>query len=85
MHEEISCWKRWSLENTHSLLQKKFPDSAIFIIQPTIFLKGQFSCYHNFVNSSIVGKTDQINNRLVTTDFGVLASGWVEPGSKTKH
>ena len=54
-YEEISRWSPWCLENTCSLLQKKFPNSAIWIIRPTRMLRSLFSCFHNFVQSSLVG------------------------------
>ena len=54
-YEEISQWKPWCLENTLSILQHKFPDSAIWIIRPARMLRYLFSCFHNFVQSSIVG------------------------------
>ena len=53
--EEISQWKAWCLENTLSLLQHKFPGSAIWIVRPSRMLRYLFSCFHNFVQSSIVG------------------------------
>ena len=52
---EISQWKKWCLENTCTLLQKKFPNSAVWIVRPTRMLRNLFSCYHNFVQSSLVG------------------------------
>lgn len=54
-YEEISRWSPWCLENTCSLLQKKFPNSAIWIIRPSRMLRLLFSCFHNFVQSSLVG------------------------------
>ena len=54
-YEEISRWSPWCLENTCSLLQKKFPNSAIWIVRPSRMLRNLFSCFHNFVQSSLVG------------------------------
>ena len=54
-YEEISQWKPWCLENTLALLQRKFPDSAIWIVRPSRMLRSLFGCFHNFVQSSIVG------------------------------
>lgn len=54
-YEEISQWKPWCLENTLSLLQHRFPGSAIWIVRPCRMLRYLFSCFHNFVQSSIVG------------------------------
>lgn len=54
-YEEISRWKDWSLEDTCSLLRKRFPASAIWIVRPCNMLRYLFSCFHNFVKSSITG------------------------------
>ena len=54
-YEEIYQWRAWCLENTLSLLQHKFPGSAIWIVRPCRMLRSLFSCFHNFVQSSIVG------------------------------
>ena len=54
-YEEISRWSPWCLENTCSLLQTKFPNSAIWIVRPSRMLRSLFSCFHNFVQSSLVG------------------------------
>lgn len=54
-YEEISRWKRFCLENTCQWLQKKFPNSAIWIVRPSRMLRNLFSSFHNFVQSSITG------------------------------
>ena len=54
-HDEVSRWKHWCLENTCVRLQNKFPNSAIWIIRPCRMLHNMFSCFHQFVNSSIIG------------------------------
>ena len=54
-YEEISQWKPWCLENTLALLERKFPDSAIWMVRPSRMLRSLFGCFHNFVQSSIVG------------------------------
>ena len=54
-YEEISRWSPWCLENTCSLLQIKFPNSAIWIVRPSKMLRSLFSCFHHFVQSSLVG------------------------------
>ena len=52
---DIGRWSAWCLENTCSLLQRKFPGSAVWIVRPSRMLRHVFSCYHNFVTSSITG------------------------------
>lgn len=54
-YEEISRWKRWSLEDTCELLQEKFPGSAIWIVRPSRTLRYLFSCFQHFVDSSLTG------------------------------
>ena len=56
MYRDISQWSPWSLEMTRDILREKFPGAAIWIIRPHTLLRHLFSCFHNFVNSSIVGK-----------------------------
>ena len=52
---EVSRWSEWCLENTCSLLQQKFPTSAVWLVRPCRMLRKLFSCFHNFVQSSITG------------------------------
>ena len=54
-YEEISRWKKWSLENTCDLLKGKFPGSAIWIVRPSRTLRYLFSCFQHFVDSSLTG------------------------------
>ena len=54
-YEEISRWSPWCLENTCTLLQAKFPNSAVWVVRPSRMLRSLFSCFHNFVQSSLVG------------------------------
>lgn len=55
VQEETAPWKQWCLEHTCTLLQRKFPNSAIWIVRPSRMLRCLFSCYHNFVQSSLIG------------------------------
>ena len=54
-YEEISRWKNFCLENTCSWLGKKFPNAAVWIVRPSKMLRLLFSCFHNFVSSTITG------------------------------
>lgn len=54
--EDISRWKEWSLEDTHAILKKKFPNSVILLVRPCNTLRDMFCCFRNFVQSSIVGE-----------------------------
>lgn len=54
-YEEVSRWKKWCLENTCVWLQNKFPSSAIWMVRPCRMLRNLFSCFHQFVDSSITG------------------------------
>ena len=60
---EISRWSEWCLENTCSLLQKKFPGSAIWLVRPSRILRNLFSSFHHFVESSITGVPTYSSNR----------------------
>ena len=52
---EVSRWSEWCLENTCSLLQRKFPGSAVWLVRPCRMLRKLFSAFHNFVESSMTG------------------------------
>ena len=52
---EASRWSEWCLENTCTLLQCKFPGSAVWLVRPCRMLRQIFSCFHHFVESSITG------------------------------
>ena len=52
---EVAEWKEWCLEHTLVILQRKFPESAVWIVRPSRMLRSMFSCYHNFVQSSLIG------------------------------
>lgn len=52
---EVSRWSEWCLENTCSLLQHKFPGSAVWLVRPCRMLRRLFSAFHNFVESSMTG------------------------------
>ena len=64
MYHDISQWSPWSLERTRDILHKKFPSSAIWLIRPHTLLRHLFSCYHNFVDSTIVGKAEEKRENL---------------------
>lgn len=61
-YEEISRWKDWSLEDTCLILGQKFPKAAIWIVRPSNMLRYLFSCFHNFVKSSIIGIPEYSSN-----------------------
>ena len=52
---EVSRWSEWCLENTRTLLQLKFPGSAVWLVRPCRMLRKLFSSFHHFVESSITG------------------------------
>ena len=54
-YSETAQWSNWCLENMVTILHKRFPHSNIWIIKPAKILKNIYSCYHNFLQCSIVG------------------------------
>ena len=52
---EVSRWSEWCLENTHTLLQLKFPGASVWLVRPCRMLRKLFSSFHHFVESSITG------------------------------
>ena len=54
-YEEISRWSKWCLEYTGALLRGKFPQHAVWVVRPSRVLRLLFSCFDNFVDSSLTG------------------------------
>ena len=52
---EVSRWSEWCLEDTCSILQHKFPGSAVWLVRPCRMLRQLYSAFHNFVESSMTG------------------------------
>ena len=52
---ETQAYSQWCYENTASILSEKFKDAALWIMCPAQMLKNVFSCYKQFVSSSIIG------------------------------
>ena len=52
---EVSQWQEWCLEHTCTMLQCSFPAAAVWIVRPSRMLRQMFSCFHNFVQSSLIG------------------------------
>ncbi|XP_050419240.1 mitochondrial protein C2orf69 homolog isoform X1 [Patella vulgata] len=54
-HRDNKRYLMWNLEDTASLISKKFPSSAIFVIRPSRMHLKTFSVYQNFVTSNDFG------------------------------
>ena len=54
-YSETAQWNDWCLENMLTLLHKRFPHCNIWIIKPAKMLRNIYSCFHNFLQCSIVG------------------------------
>ncbi len=52
---EVAQWQKWCLEHTCTMLQCSFPAAAVWIVRPSRMLRQMFSCFHNFVQSSLIG------------------------------
>ncbi len=52
---EVPQWQEWCLEHTCTMLQCSFPAAAVWIVRPSWMLRQMFSCFHNFVQSSLIG------------------------------
>ena len=59
---ELALWRDWCLENTCSLMQEKFPGSAIWVVRPSRMLRSLFSSFQHFVESSITGVPSYSSN-----------------------
>ena len=54
-YSETAQWSDWCLENMLTLLHHRFPHCNIWIIKPVKMLRNIYSCFHNFLQCSIVG------------------------------
>ncbi|XP_028663466.1 mitochondrial protein C2orf69 homolog [Erpetoichthys calabaricus] len=54
-HHENHQWLPWSLENVAVKLSKHFPGSHVWVIRASRMYLHKFSCYDNFVESSLFG------------------------------
>lgn len=54
-HRDNKHYVQWSLEETASLMCRKFPSSNVFVIKPCEMSLGTFSIYSNFVTFDELG------------------------------
>ncbi|KAK7603053.1 hypothetical protein V9T40_003052 [Parthenolecanium corni] len=69
--ENMTKYKKWSLEKVATLLRIKFPHSFILVVRPNRY-DDSFSCYDNFVRSNRIGvpSFNECHNAL--THFRIL-------------
>lgn len=60
-------WKQWDLETTARLLERRFPNSFVWVIRPSRYHQQTFSCYSNFAEANMFGVPDHRN-----TDYGAI-------------
>ena len=53
--KDNKAWSDWDLESTAQILFKKFPRSFIWIIRSSVFDRGTFACYSNFIEMDACG------------------------------
>ena len=61
-HVDNKKWKQWNLEATAKLLEKRFPNSFIWVVRPSRFHLSTFACYQNFVEVNMFGVPDHRNH-----------------------
>ena len=66
-HKDNKMWKQWNLETTAKILEKRFPNSFVWVVRPSRYHLNTFSCYHNFVEANLFGAPDHRNS-----DYGAL-------------
>ena len=66
-HKDHKSWQMWDLEAVAAILEKRFPNSFIWVIRPSQYHLHTFSCFGNFVESSVFGVPDHRNN-----EYGAL-------------
>ena len=66
-YSETAQWSDWCFENMVTLLHNRFPNCNIWIIKPAKMLRNIYSCFHNFLQCSIVGTPES------TEFYGAIA------------
>lgn len=66
-YSETAQWSNWCLENMVTLLHNRFPHCNVWIIKPVKMLRNIYSCFHNFLQCSIVGTPEY------TEHYGAIA------------
>lgn len=66
-HAHNKKWKQWNLESTAKILEKRFPNSFIWVVRPSRYHLNTFACYQNFVEADMFGVPDHRNH-----DYGAL-------------
>ncbi|XP_038044723.1 UPF0565 protein C2orf69 homolog [Patiria miniata] len=54
-HPTNQRWACWSYENTSALLHRRFLNSYVWLIKPSRIHENTFSCYDNFLPSTVFG------------------------------
>lgn len=60
-------WKQWDLETTAKLLEKRFPNSFVWVVRPSSYHQKTFSCFGNFAETNMFGVPDHRN-----TEYGAI-------------
>ena len=54
-NKDNKAWSDWDLEKTAQLLFKRLPRSFIWIVRSSVFDRGTFACYSNFIEMDACG------------------------------
>jgi len=66
-HADNNKWKQWNLEATAKILERRFPNSFVWVVRPSRYHLNTFACYQNFVETNMFGIPDHRNH-----DYGAL-------------
>lgn len=61
-HADNKKWKQWNLEATAKLLERRFPNSFVWVVRPSRYHLSTFACYQNFVEVNVFGVPDHRNH-----------------------
>lgn len=60
-HSDNKKWKQWNLESAAKILEKRFPNSFVWVVRPSRYHLNTFACYQNFVETNMFGVPDHRN------------------------
>ena len=53
--KDNKAWSDWDLEKTAQILFKRLPRSFIWVVRSSVFDRGTFACYSNFIEMDACG------------------------------
>ena len=53
--KDNKAWCDWDLETTAQILYRRFPRSFVWVVRTSVYDRGTFACYSNFIEMDACG------------------------------